>query len=400
MKKYLALMLATVLMTGCSLFQKEVKKSDPPKPVPAASSDFEEVMGQMHDANVDWLLGFIPETEVPVVSEQNFELTGTVTPPVPDVEEATFALTSNGKSDMSNENDPKAESTLAFSGEVTGQQTGDAEAEIMFKVVNQKIMASLTKLSANMDGEAFPVELFVAEYMNNWYGVTFDEINQMYNDATGDQSFDIADSFKNPNEYLQDIKNRLGEALGEVHMWKLVEELPEENGMLKYKVELDKDALKAGMIALAKFATSNPDGSVREYEFDQAKSEIEGAFSEDFSVEGILSVDKNNVRFFSFEGTATNPRGETAELAMTWLESEMLFTVSAEGETPFKFEKTGDDYALEVEGTKVMDGTYDGLVWTADVYDDYSGDQVGSFEFTKVGENEYTGSISVPEENV
>ncbi len=396
MKKFFILLFSVVLFTGCSLFSKEEKKpeKDAPKARAVSSENFDEVMAEMHTANVEWIMYYIPDAEYPQINKTSLSVKANITPPDPTIEKITLDVTSNGENDLSKNDDPKGMTTLKASGEMTGMTSGNGSLELEFRVVNNKILAILSKIEATVDGQPFPVEAFVGPYVNIWYGATFDEMNTLMADMTG-QEFDMNQSFKNPNEMLKDLRTRLEKALNEVHMWKLVEALPEENGMLMYKVELDKEKLKTGVLALTEFALTNPDGSLREMEYEQAKSDIEEAFAEEFTLSGVLGVKKDNVRFFTFEGQASD-QSNTADISMSWMEDEILVKVTENGTEALVFEKKGDDYTLTIEGKKAMEGKYSDDKFTGTAYEIDNGESVFVFDIDKKGGNEYAGTLSFP----
>jgi|GEM_PF-6937713 len=316
-RKFLLFLVLTLVLTGCSLFQKKVPEKDA---VAATSTEFDAVMAQVHSAFVSDIIDAIPQTNIPTKSESNLKITGKILPTATNT--VNFTIESDGKSDYTDPKNLVGEATIKLFGDSSDTSGGAAapmkakgSAELLLKMLKQKIFFSLAKAEAYQNDQALPVALIIGPYLNKWYSADLAELGAV----TGSEAeSNLMDSLQgNPNEIFKNYKIRLQPTLEKVHIWKLKNTLPEENGMLRYEVDFDREAFKAGLVALAEFMATNPDGSIRQAELDAMKANIDQSFTEeDLSFTGILAIEKANVRNFSFTGKSVNTEDQ-AELSFS-----------------------------------------------------------------------------------
>ncbi len=397
MKKILSLLLSLSLLSACSWFSKD----DPDAPSAEEFTNFEAVMTKMHKSFTEDIVSSFPEYEVPLKNNTSFLLAGTLTPSQEDVvglDQLTFNITVDGNNDFTDENNPQGQSTMQLNAEVTGNEPGSGFAEIIFKVVDQQFFLSLQKLVANANGEQVPVELFANEYLGKWFSLDFEGLNGYIADSAKTEGFRIQNSFQNPNIILQQTKKRFQNAINKIHLWKLKKVLPVENGMYKYEVELNQEVLKNGVLALAEFFYTNPDGTVRREEFEQTKVRVEEEFSEDVIAQGVLSVDMQNFQYFDFVGTLAG-NNEMGDITMSRTAEKMQLLFDPKGASQresIAFAKEGVEYSLSVGDASVLNGIWAEQKKSGTLHD-VSGAQVMNFEFEKTGERSYTGTILTPE---
>lgn len=405
----------SVVFFGCSFFTKETPKWKEYPPVPATSSDFEKISEQMQGEFVEWVLSFVPDVNIPDVYTSNFSISGKANLTVPEAETVDFSLISKGSSDFSEENNPKAENTITLSGEMKGEQNGKGTGEFVLKVANKQIIGSLSKAEAFLNGKPFPVEMFVGPYLQKWYGATFDEIDTLMNQISPENaSFRIAEAFRRPGEMFLDLKKRLREALNEVHIWKLRNVLPEENGMLRFEVELDKDALQKGLIALAQFYFTGPDGKVNSEAFEQAKTNIENELKNgQYALQGILSVNTSNIWFFEFSGNLVGADGQKGTVKVVKNAEEILVSIDASPDSVL-FKKKDGAYSFLLNGVNVLSGTYGDNTLTGTLRKEllfssmyYNNEEVPknsesdvSFSLETKGEKEYSAWVNFPDQSL
>jgi hypothetical protein len=424
MKRFLAIVTALVLLSGCSLFSKDDPASGGDGQAssggPAGGpppSDFDGAMASMHEAWVQELIELLPEFDMPDKNETNFNLTGNVN--VAGAGVVDFNASSAAKNDMSDSQNMKGDVQINVTAKLTPDASspfpimpsGTVSVELMSKVIGQKMFFSLSQFQLDMtEVPSEMIDPIISPFLGKWYGGSFDELEALMTSKGIPADFSQLKKGVSPKEIL-DIKEPIEKALKEFHIWKLKEAMPTENGMLRFKVELDRDKLEKGMIALMgamqeimKEKANLPKEALTQMERDmeRAKRDIKNDLK-DLSIEGVLSVSEKNSYYYTFAGDITVD-DETGKIDVTWLEGERILSITGPDNENVTFEMTesGDEkkFTLEAKGNKILEGEKSPTKFKINAYEDnLSNDLSFSIDLTKNGDA-YSGKIAIPEESV
>ncbi len=208
-----------------------------------------------------------------------------------------------------------------------------------------------------------------------WYGTTFEEINAMFNEAQGsDPTMASSQPLMNVEEMItktidqQRMMPTKMKALAEsVHFWKGIETLPEQNGMLRVRVESDKAKVQASLDAMLDFVVTanNPFGLPNpgmEEQMATAREEMhESMKANNGVVRGVLMADKDTYDFTGFDGEVTDETGKVTATIKFLIEENGNISLNiddkANPDESLVFTKKGEAVEMTVGGKKVLTGT-------------------------------------------
>lgn len=207
MKKIISLALVVaVFFSGCGLFKK-----DPQKAVNKGISEFAEVQKM----------------------QSKMTLSGTMlAPPGEKPEKITFSLTSQGQSDMSDEAAPQVEMTMNLVMTLDAAQS--ISGKILLKIVGTKVYLNVQELNLSSQvNEEFKKQ--IATFLNKWWIIPTSEENPFTQITTEQRK--LQEKFKDTRFFV----NAREEG----------EEMVEGITATRYRVDLDKDALKSFLLEIA-----------------------------------------------------------------------------------------------------------------------------------------------------
>jgi hypothetical protein len=206
-----------------------------------------------------------------------------------------------------------------------------------------------------------------------WYGTTFEEINAMFNEQMQDEMAS-SQPLMNVEEMItktidqQRMMPAKMKALAEsVHFWKGIETLPEQNGMVRVRVESDKAKVQASLDAMMDFVVTanNPFGLPNpgmEEQMTAAREEMhESMKTNNGVVRGVLMADKDTYDFTGFDGEVTDETGKVTATIKFLMEENGNISLNiddkANPDETLVFTKKADAVEITVGGKKVLTGT-------------------------------------------
>lgn len=208
MKKILAaLLVVTFLISGCSLF-----KRDPQKAVNKGLSNFSDVKKMSY----------------------SLVMNGIVKAPVGEKPSKTqFDLDISGKSDAKDKESLKGDMSVKMNVSIDDQKNS---AELLVKMLDKKVFLNLTKLAlAGFSSEQVKAQM--DPVLNTWWSLAGE--NNLFSELTKEQA-DIKEQFKTMEFFI----NASEEGEEEIDGVKTI----------RYRVELDKEALQKFLLDIARLS--------------------------------------------------------------------------------------------------------------------------------------------------
>lgn len=331
-KKLFAISASVILLAGCSLFGgKSVKDG-----AKATEADFAYITGEMNQKWAEKLTSFLPEFDIP--EESKTSLDASVAIDAEEVGQVNISLNVEGQTSMK---ENASDSIISMKGEITSDtQNGSANITLDMRTVKDKLFLSLLEGQVDLVGQDAVKSMFdqvLTSYVGQWYGGTASDLEELLGSGVEIQDFNYG-SMEN-----FDIKNKLKTALNDVEMWKFKEGLETKDGMLTFKVELDKNGLKTGLMGIVKAMMVNSEGM--QAEMDQMEKDIEQTLAEIDSAEGVLAISQENPEYFTFQGTIT-VNGTKGDLEINWLKDKKNLIAGDQGA------KDSEKILVEINGDK------------------------------------------------
>lgn len=262
MKKIFAVLVLAVFFLGsCNLFKK-----DPQKVVNDGLGEFSEVKKM----------------------QSNLVIKGTVRAPTGEKpEKVQFNLTVKGKSDVSEENSPKADLDFLFEGNM---DTVKAAGRILFRTVEKNLYVSLSALEMpGENGEALKTQL--ASLFNKWWSLPVTSEN----------------SFSRLTSEQKELQEKLKNAKFLVNAREEGEDVVRGEPAMRFRVDLDKDALRIFILELAS-ASDNQLSPEEELAIGESLKDVEfsglvwiGSDSALHRIQGTLAIQPAQGPSSSFE---------------------------------------------------------------------------------------------------
>lgn len=208
MKKNLAaLLIVTFLISGCSLFKK-----DPQKAVNEGLSNFSDVKKMSY----------------------SFVMNGIVKAPAGEKPAKTqFDLDISGKSDAKDKDFLKGDMTVKMNISIDDQKNS---AELLVKMLDKKVFLNLTKLAlAGISSEQVKAQM--DPVLNTWWSLAGED--NLFSELTKEQA-DIKEQFKT-TEFFTNASEEGEEEIDGVKT-------------IRYRVELDKEALQKFLMDIARLS--------------------------------------------------------------------------------------------------------------------------------------------------
>ncbi|OGJ63163.1 hypothetical protein A3C52_03955 [Candidatus Peribacteria bacterium RIFCSPHIGHO2_02_FULL_51_15] len=379
MKRYSLLLVSLFLIAGCG------------KPSP------DKILQKMNQAtlkNYDQNLSLV---EIPEMASTSLVMTLTNESVAKKFEaKGNLVLKVNNEYDVSDNRNPLIATALdlkvvvdATAGFFAGgpavksgpKTQSSADLAIGLKSAGRKIFFNLAKLEVSVPG-ALPVPFALPPNLQSkWYGATFDEINTelKQNSDTGSVVPTVEQLLTKALAGGGIDKKPLRKFISRMHIWKGIETLPEENGVLRVKVESDKNAIAEDIAAMTDYMMEtanisweqfqNSSGLNRQKYFGTIKTDIE---KNEGSIRGILSADKDTYVFRGFTGEIFSNSGAKLGDVNIQISKNQDMLVEFTGATNGKkavFTKTGADYSLIVDGIKLVAGTVSDKRFTMTAWD-------------------------------
>ena len=260
-----------------------------------------------------------------------------------------------------------------------------------------------------------------------WYGTTFDEINTMINGnlemqreagVTDDlASIDVEKIILNAINQQREMPEKLKTLAKSIHLWKPIETLPEENGMLRVRVESDAAKMEASMSALLDFAieTNNPLGMPEAASDPTMKEEVATIRDETHqffdtnkgTVRGIVMADKKTYDFTGFDGEVVDGSGATTGTIHFIMQKngDITFTASST-ESPdekISFTKKGEAVELTSGAQTILKGTMSRKKIHLEGFDEAGATQIiADFDIAKADADtlNLSGKVTIPSAGV
>ncbi|MBI4994916.1 hypothetical protein HZC21_04725 [Candidatus Peregrinibacteria bacterium] len=212
MKKIIAtLLIITFLISGCSLF-----KRDPKKTVNEGLSNFSDVKKMSYSFVMNGIVK-APAGELPAKTQFNLDIAG--------------------KSDSKDKESLKGDMTVKMNISTDEQKNA---AELLIKMLDKKVFMNLTKLELGVLSSE-QVKTQMGSVLNTWWSLSGE--NNPFSELTKEQA-DIKESFKE----TQFFTNASEEGKEEINGIKTT----------RYRVELDKEALKKFLLDIARLSDNQP----------------------------------------------------------------------------------------------------------------------------------------------
>ncbi len=259
-----------------------------------------------------------------------------------------------------------------------GQAMQQASAALVANVrsVNAKMFVNIAEVVVKQPGKS-EVKLD-AKVASAWYMATFEEINELLaeNSEDGTPAITVEQILERSVSQYSNSAADIQDLTKKVRFWNAMELLPEEKGMLRVRVETDKQKLAASLEAIMDYIVkqNDPAGVNAEMtaQMEQAKADMRADIEKMGSLNGVVWIDKDTF----------DPRGFVGQLAETdgtvTMDIDMLMEKNGDAHVTLKnpadpsenldFQKKGDAFTLVAEGEKVAEGTITAKKFTMTVY--------------------------------
>ncbi len=212
MKKILVtLIIITVAISGCNLF-----KRDPKEAVNEGVSNLSEITKMSYSFMINGVINAVPG-EKPA--------------------KTTFALDISGKSDSKDKESPIGDMTVKMNFGIDDQKNA---AELLLKMLDKKVFLNLTKLELGaLNSEEVKTQM--GSVLNTWWSMAGED--NFFGELTKEQA-NMKESFKE----TQFFTNASEEGEEEINGVKTT----------RYRVELDKEAMKKFLMDIARLSSNQP----------------------------------------------------------------------------------------------------------------------------------------------
>lgn len=314
MRKFIAMALVLVVFAGCKAKDEQVVLENP-------QQTFTELTARHRDAWKDTILGLLPEMEAYEKSKSSFSLKGNAA--MADESTIDFAFDANGEADMTNAEDPLMKTALSAEADLKGGAfEGNAKASLEMIVANASIFLSLKELA--VDFPDFPTSEIldpIRQHVGKWYGDTFVSLNEQ----TG---MDIQKTYLNRLNNPAEVREKIGAIITDTELFTMKSYVGEENGMYRFDVELNKPELRSALEAVMNMS------AVTEAQKQQALADFDADMA-NLTVTGVLGLDQNDPKYFSFDGTITDATdaAKSGTIKMAILKEKKTVDLAQNGET-------------------------------------------------------------------
>ncbi len=347
---------------------------------------------------------------------------------------AELKIASEMSSDVRNPRIPLADGMISFVGSITAPagtftgmdvqnappETATADIAISARSVAETILLRISGVSVVTPMMPKPFEL-PAEMSSRWYGITFDALDALL----AKQATETGGTPAPPVRELlsKSFGNRVSPAAllklwKSVHIWNGLELLPEENGLVRIRVESDKKKVQTSVRAFVEYIkeTSGQSWDSQLERSPEMKKNMESLLADDAefmktmgTVKGVLSADKETYEFMGFDGEILDASGKVKAVVTILRTKDGDFSASltnTETQEGFVIQKQGERLTGgAMNGKNAIEGTVSMKAVDLTVKDPETGKEVTSIAFAI---NEMTptslsisdGTVKIPSEKL
>lgn len=404
----------------------------------------DQALSRMHDAIVKRMTANLNIAVAPAAARSTTNIHVVTKGPIRSVPVANmdFGILSNAdltvmadiSSDVRNPRIPLVDASVSLTalldapaGTFTGTQpknlktapheTATADVLLSGRSVDRTLLLKISGVSAEAPMLAHPFEL-PAELSTRWYGIAFDALDKtLATEAKQSGSpppppIDqiLANAFRDrvSPEALLKLSNA-------VHVWKGIELLPSENGLVRIRVESDKQKVQDGVRAFLQYVqeASGPSWQTQLKNNPALQRQIDALQGDDpefmktmGTVKGVLSADAGSYEFMGFDGDISDASGSVkGRVTVTRTkdgDAGLSITDTASKDT-VTFAKKGDKVTGTFDGKTTLEGTVSASHVDLTALDPKTGKATLAvvFDFRKLSAHAFTitsGTITVPSE--
>ncbi len=326
-KKILISLLSVVLLAGCSLFGE--KKPDPVSDGAVSNQDnFDYITEEMNEKWTEKVISLMPNFTFYEKSKSSLQANASISAPeVGNIDIEVSYEENNDIENMLGTGDFSIKGSMDMSAMGMAGQTGSAMAKLATKTMEDKVFFSLSELDIDLGGQEAMIEPIFEPYVGVWYGGSLQDLENIL--GTGVNIEDFKNSI-DPEKF--NFRKNTEEALNQMDIWKLSKGMETKNGMLYFEVELDKVALKKGLMGLVDVYLIMPDEELAKKQKEEAGKAIDAMLAEVKNASGVLGISQDNPEYFTFEGTVESAqKDEVVNIEISWLEENKKIQASPEG---------------------------------------------------------------------
>ncbi len=305
------MMVTLLVLAGCSGDKNTDQLENP-------SVAFAKLTAEHREAWQETILDLLPEMKSYAKSQTRFTVNGDAMINETDGK-LTFDFIADGKSDTSDQNDPKMEAGLTLSGMLTGGVfAGSANAALDLKVVNSSVFLSLKSLE--VDFPSVPTSEILAPIkpiIGKWYGDSFDTISEQ----TG-QNMNVQDILMGRLQGPGEVREKIAEIIGSTELFTMNEYLGAEAGLQKFSVTVNNAAIISAGEQIIDILTTAETEKVR------MKADLNESIAT-LTISGTLGLLQDEPKYFTFDGTVVDTASaeNNADVVISFMEDTKSFAV-------------------------------------------------------------------------
>ncbi len=277
-------------------------------------------------------------------------------------------------SDMSSEKNPLVDLALkVVYGSTPKVRSVEGPTEVAvnlaLRIVSRTLSFNISK--ADYAGSAVPQPFSIpAEMATRWYGITFDEANKA-----------LAEQAKQSGQPVTTIEETIAQSMGgakvtpaalkklwsNMHLWKGVELLPETDGLVRIRVESDKEKIKESVRSFVQYVkeASGPswERQMQNPAFAGQIQELIGPNPEYLkkvgAAKGIISADKATYEFRGFDGDFYSESGALVGHLTVAFQNGANFSVTmieSETKEELSFVMKNSEFVMTLNDKKIATG--------------------------------------------